>query len=121
VGVVVDTYHQWWEPDLPEQLQRGVSGERIFLVQVSDWSPERARAKPFSRVPMGDGCIDFDLFAEGLQGYDGWYDLEVLGNERLALLPLTELLQRMVATFETTLTRRPSASPRASVQVLGSR
>jgi sugar phosphate isomerase/epimerase len=100
VGVVVDTYHQWWEPDLLEQLQRGVSSRRILLVQVSDWSPAGTRAKPFSRVPMGDGCIDFDLFAEGLQDYEGWFDMEVLGDDRLASLELTDLLELMAVSFD---------------------
>ncbi len=100
VGVVVDTYHQWWEPDLVEQLQRGVSSKRIFLVQVSDWSPSAARAKPFSRVPMGEGCIDFEMFAEGLRGYDGWFDMEVLGDDRLASLALPDLLDLMAASFD---------------------
>jgi sugar phosphate isomerase/epimerase len=103
VGVVVDTYHQWWEPDLLEQLQRGVSSGRIFLVQVSDWSPAGARAKPFSRVPMGEGCIDFELFAQGLRGYDGWFDMEVLGDDRLAALPLADLLDLLAASFLGTL------------------
>jgi sugar phosphate isomerase/epimerase len=105
VGVVVDTYHQWWEPDLVEQLARGVAAKRIFLVQVSDWSPERARAKPFSRVPMGEGSIDFDLFAEGLRGYAGWYDMEVLGDDRLAAIPLNDLMRRMAESYQMTLGR----------------
>jgi sugar phosphate isomerase/epimerase len=100
IGVVVDTYHQWWEPDLVEQLQRGVAAGRILLVQVSDWSPAGARAKPFSRVPLGEGCIDFDLFAEGLRDYAGWYDMEVLGDKRLAAMPLPALLELVAASFQ---------------------
>jgi sugar phosphate isomerase/epimerase len=99
VGVVVDTYHQWWEPDIVEQLQRGVASGRVFLVQVNDWSPAGARAKPFSRVPMGEGCIDFDLFAEGLQGYQGWFDVEVLADDRLADMPLADVIELMARTF----------------------
>jgi sugar phosphate isomerase/epimerase len=99
VGVVVDTYHQWWEPDLVEQLRRGVASGRIFLVQVSDWSAVGARAKPFSRVPMGEGCIDFELFAEGLRDYMGWYDVEVLGDERLAATTLPALLELLADSF----------------------
>src|SRR5690606_18770812 len=35
VGVVVDTFHLWWEPGVPEQLAR--AGERIVAYQVCDW------------------------------------------------------------------------------------
>ena len=35
VGVVVDTFHLWWEPGIAEQLLR--AGERIESYQICDW------------------------------------------------------------------------------------
>ena len=49
---------------------------------------------------MGEGCIDFELFAEGLRDYAGWYDAEVLGDERLAAMPLPALLERLAESFK---------------------
>ncbi|HET8915296.1 MAG TPA: sugar phosphate isomerase/epimerase family protein, partial [Propionibacteriaceae bacterium] len=35
VGVVVDTFHLWWEPGIADQVQR--AGERIVSYQICDW------------------------------------------------------------------------------------
>jgi sugar phosphate isomerase/epimerase len=35
VGVVVDTFHVWWDPDLDRADRR--AGERIASFQVCDW------------------------------------------------------------------------------------
>lgn len=110
VGVVVDTYHQWWEPDLVEQLRRAVTDGRVCVVQVSDWSPALEAKKPFSRALMGDGCIDFATFAEGLRDYDGPFELEVLRNDELMSLPVSEILQRVRLSYEVTLGRLIAAN-----------
>ena len=36
VGVVVDTFHVWWDPQLAEQLKRAGAGGRIAGYQVCD-------------------------------------------------------------------------------------
>src|SRR5713226_4776894 len=35
VGVAIDAYHVWWDPDLPRQIAR--SGSRILCFHVCDW------------------------------------------------------------------------------------
>src|SRR5262249_11167555 len=35
VGVVIDTFHVWWDPDLPELIGR--ARPRIASYQVADW------------------------------------------------------------------------------------
>ncbi len=35
LGVAVDVYHVWWDPDLASQIQR--AGKRILAFHVSDW------------------------------------------------------------------------------------
>jgi sugar phosphate isomerase/epimerase len=85
VGVVVDAYHVWWDPDLERQVARA-SG-RILGYHVSDWlSPT---PDPLAgRGMMGDGVIDL----RGLRGlveeagYDGPIEVEVI-NPALAALP----------------------------------
>ena len=55
VGVVVDAYHVWWDPELERQLER--AGERVFAYHVSDWlvpTPDLLAG----RGMMGDGVID---------------------------------------------------------------
>ena len=42
VGVVVDTFHVWWDPQLDEQVRR--AGSRIASYQVCDWITPRSAA-----------------------------------------------------------------------------
>lgn len=104
VGVLMDTYHAWWDPELVPQLRR--AGDRILAVQVNDWAPEVVHAAgPNKRAVMGDGCIDFAPFVEGLEGFDGWFDAEVIGNDELAALPLPAVFERIGSSFEATIGR----------------
>jgi sugar phosphate isomerase/epimerase len=90
LGVLLDTYHVWWEPNLGEQIRR--AGERVFIVQVSDWSPEMVAENPRHRAMLGEGCIDFQVFLQNLPNFEGWFDNEVINENRLSRVPLLELL-----------------------------
>jgi len=37
VGVAVDVYHLWWDPDLAAQIERAGAGRRIQALHVCDW------------------------------------------------------------------------------------
>ncbi len=77
IGVCADLYCCWVEPDLAAILRDGI--DVIRLVQVSD-RELRSLAQPDRRVP-GDGDLPLErLLADVLAaGYDGLFDLELLG------------------------------------------
>ena len=56
VGVVVDAYHVWWDPDLERELDRG-RRERILGYHVSDWLSPTPDVLA-GRGMMGDGVIE---------------------------------------------------------------
>ena len=61
VGVVVDTFHVWWDPDVWRSIER--AGSRIASFQLCDWIlPLRADVF-LARGYRGDGSIDFPPFA----------------------------------------------------------
>ena len=64
VGVVVDTFHLWWEPGIAEQLQR--AGERIVSYQICDWITPLPADTLLARGMMGDGHIDFAAFTRAV-------------------------------------------------------
>jgi sugar phosphate isomerase/epimerase len=80
VGVVVDAYHVWWDPDLYRQIVRA-SG-RIFGFDANDWlSP-----KPdllLSRAMMGDGPIEIRRIREVVDaaGYGGPIEVEIFNQD----------------------------------------
>ena len=82
VGVLVDTFHTWWDPQLREQLQRAGRGARIAGYQVCDWITPLPPDALLARGMMGDGHIDFpaitQLVAEA--GYAGDVEVEIFNQ-----------------------------------------
>ena len=59
VGVVVDTYHVWWDPDLEASIARAGKGNRIHSYQECDWVVPLPADMLLGRGHVGDGHIDF--------------------------------------------------------------
>jgi sugar phosphate isomerase/epimerase len=100
VGVVIDAYHVWWDPNVYEAIAR--TGSRIFAFHVSDWlvpPPDFLNGRGL----MGDGCIEFArlVVAATQAGYQGPIEVEIF-NEQLWSLPGDEalsLIQKRFAEF----------------------
>jgi sugar phosphate isomerase/epimerase len=77
VGVVVDTFHLWWEPGVHEQIAR--AGERIVSYQVCDWITPLPADSLLARGMMGDGHVDFPAFTRAVAaaGYTGDVEVEI--------------------------------------------
>ena len=90
VGVVVDAYHVWWDPDLYPQISRA-SG-RIFGFHANDWLPPRPDLL-LSRAMMGDGPIEIRRIREAVDaaGYAGPIEVEIF-NEDVWNAPGDEVL-----------------------------
>ncbi|HEX6345826.1 sugar phosphate isomerase/epimerase family protein [Umezawaea sp.] len=81
VGVVVDTFHVWWDPDLERQVAR--AADRIASFQVCDWITPLPADALLARGMMGDGHIDFRHIA-GLvaaAGYTGDVEVEIFNAD----------------------------------------
>ena len=97
VGVVVDAYHVWWDPNVYREIDR--AGSRIFAVHVSDWlvpPPDFLNGRGL----MGDGCIDFGKFIAAVNGvgYNGPIEVEIF-NEQLWSLAGDEALSLIIKRF----------------------
>ena len=76
VGIVLDTYAVWWDPDLERQIKR--AGERICAFHVNDWL-EDTRDPRLDRGMMGDGVIDIPAIRRMVEGagYAGQCEVEI--------------------------------------------
>jgi sugar phosphate isomerase/epimerase len=76
VGVIIDTYHVWWDPNIAEQIAR--AGKRICAFHVSDWLPKTKDLR-LDRGMMGDGVIDIPSLRSMVEsaGYDGPCEVEI--------------------------------------------
>jgi sugar phosphate isomerase/epimerase len=81
VGVVVDTYHVWWDPKLATEIQR--AGERIASYQLCDWVVPLPADMLLGRGHLGDGHIDFGSITEAVEaaGYDGFIEVEIFNQQ----------------------------------------
>jgi sugar phosphate isomerase/epimerase len=81
VGVVVDTYHVWWDAQLADQIAR--AGRRIVSYQVCDWVLPLPQDTLLGRGHLGDGVIDFGSITAGVAaaGYDGYVEVEIFNAE----------------------------------------
>lgn len=91
VGVVVDTYHVWWDPALPEQLARATG--RIASYQVSDWVVPLPADQLLGRAVPGDGHIDFAAITDAVvaAGFTGDVEVEIF-NEDVWAAPTDQML-----------------------------
>ena len=38
IGVVVDVFHVWWDPDLKNEIERCAKNNNLFAFHISDWN-----------------------------------------------------------------------------------
>lgn len=81
LGVVIDTYHLWWDPQVWAQIER--AGDRIACYQVGDWVLPLPAGALMGRGLMGDGCIDLRRFTEAVDaaGFIGDIEVEIFNAE----------------------------------------
>ena len=83
VGVAVDTFHVWWDPELRSQIERAGRENRIASYQVCDFNLPIAADALLSRGMMGDGVIDFATIGTWVRdaGYTGDIEVEIFNQE----------------------------------------
>ena len=79
LGIALDVYHVWWDPDLPRQIER--AGKRIITYHVCDWLVP-TRDLVFDRGMPGDGVIDLKAIRGMVEatGYAGHIDVEIFST-----------------------------------------
>ncbi|MCD6288224.1 MAG: sugar phosphate isomerase/epimerase, partial [Candidatus Hydrogenedentes bacterium] len=80
VGVTVDVYHLWWDPNLETEIKR--AGDSILSFHVCDWrTPTRDLLT--DRGFMGEGCIDIKRIRGWVEsaGFDGYIEVEIFSDE----------------------------------------
>ncbi|WP_394770515.1 sugar phosphate isomerase/epimerase family protein [Lacisediminihabitans sp.] len=100
VGVVVDTFHLWWDPELLPQILRAGAGRRIASYQVCDWATPLPEDVLLARHYPGDGVIDFGPITAAVTaaGYTGDVEVEIF-NQEIWNSPAAEVVARTVESF----------------------
>jgi sugar phosphate isomerase/epimerase len=100
IGVALDVYHIWWDPELMDQIARA-GRDRILAFHVCDWLvPTRDILN--DRGMMGDGVIDIRSVRSAVeaQGYAGYSEIEIFSNDWWGR-PLDEVLRVCIERHKT--------------------
>ncbi|MEV6394827.1 sugar phosphate isomerase/epimerase family protein [Streptomyces sp. NPDC051907] len=99
VGVVVDTYHVWWDDRAPAAVARAGAAGRIHAFQLADWTTPLPAGALTGRGQLGDGCIDLRTWRRRVEatGWSGFIEVELFNDglwERDGLEVLSETTSR---------------------------
>jgi sugar phosphate isomerase/epimerase len=100
VGLCLDFWNSWQDANVEEEISR--AGDRIFVLQVSDWRTPRSSG---DRLVPGDGIIPIGklLHAVHQTGYSGACAVEIFSqdvSDSLYQADLNEVIQRSKSGLE---------------------
>ncbi|UZE51241.1 sugar phosphate isomerase/epimerase family protein [Rhodopseudomonas sp. P2A-2r] len=100
LGVALDVYHIWWDPELPPQIVRA-GKDRLMAFHVCDWLvPTKDILN--DRGMMGDGVIDIKSVRAAVeaQGFAGYSEIEIF-SESWWGRPMDDVLETCIARHKT--------------------
>ena len=96
LGIAVDVYHVWWDPDLQAEIGRA-GAERLLGFHLCDWLVPTTDLL-LDRGMMGDGVIDLPRIRGWMEaaGYDGFAEVEIFSADNWWKRPGDEVLSTCV-------------------------
>jgi len=81
LGIAVDAYHVWWDPQLKREIERAGARERLAAYHICDWLVPTTDLLN-DRGMMGDGVIDLPLLRSWMEanGYRGFHEVEIFSH-----------------------------------------
>jgi sugar phosphate isomerase/epimerase len=91
LGVAIDVYHTWWDPELADQIARA-GRARLLALHVCDWLVPTVHMLN-DRGMMGDGVIDIPRIRGWVEsaGYEGFAEIEIF-SDRWWQRPMEDVL-----------------------------
>jgi len=103
LGIAVDVYHVWWDPDLKREIERagGYAG-RLLAFHLCDWLVPTSDLL-LDRGMMGDGVIDLPLIRSWMEaaGYRGPHEVEIFSERNWWKRDPDEVLATCVERHQT--------------------
>jgi len=95
LGVALDVYHIWWDPELSSQISRA-GRDRLLAFHVCDWLvPTKDLLN--DRGMMGDGAIDIKSVRRAVEaeGFAGYSEIEIFSEDWWSR-PIDEVLRTCI-------------------------
>jgi len=100
LGVAIDVYHLWWDPDLKKEIYRCGKNNHLFAFHICDWLTPTKHLL-LDRGLMGEGCIDIPQIREWVEdaGFDGFHEVEIF-SERWWAEDQNAFLDKIVEAYK---------------------
>jgi sugar phosphate isomerase/epimerase len=100
LGVALDVYHIWWDPDVLPQIARA-GKDRLLAFHVCDWLVPTTDILN-DRGMMGDGVIDIQSLRRAVEvvGFAGYCEIEIFSNRWWAM-PMDDVLKICIERHRT--------------------
>jgi sugar phosphate isomerase/epimerase len=81
VGVAVDVYHVWWDPQLEKEIERCGKQRSLLAFHICDWKSPTVDLLN-DRGLMGEGCIPIRKIRSWVEstGFNGFIEVEIFSN-----------------------------------------
>ena len=102
VGVAIDVYHVWWDPNLAAAIARAGREKRIYAHHICDWLVPTTDML-LDRGMMGDGVIALRAIRAMIEaaGYHGPQEVEIFSRDNWWKRTSDEVVRICVERFET--------------------
>lgn len=82
VGVAVDVYHLWWDPQLEKEIERCGKHNHLLAFHICDWKSPTVDFLN-DRGLMGEGCIPLRRIRSWVEatGFSGFIEVEIFSTE----------------------------------------
>jgi sugar phosphate isomerase/epimerase len=100
VGVAIDVYHVWWDPDLANQIARAGRMKAILAHHICDWLVP-TKDMLTDRGMMGDGVIDLKGIRRRIEraGFLGAQEVEIFSADNWWKRPAEEVIATCVERY----------------------
>lgn len=99
VGIALDVYHVWWDPELKAQIDLAGQTGRLHAFHICDWRTPTIDLLN-DRGLMGEGCINIKEISDWVDatGFTGHREVEIFSN-RLWAMDQNKFLDQIAASY----------------------
>ena len=99
VGVAVDVYHLWWDPNLEKEIERCGKNNALLAFHICDWKTPTIDFLN-DRGLMGEGCIPIRKIKTWVEnaGFKGYHEVEIFSSKYWKM-DQSEFLKKIVKAY----------------------
>jgi len=100
VGVAVDVYHLWWDPNLEKEIERCGKNNALLAFHICDWKTPTTDFLN-DRGLMGEGCIPIRKIKTWVEnaGFKGYHEVEIFSSKYWRM-DQSEFLKQIVKAYQ---------------------